>query len=60
MHYRIAALHDPVLQAIADTVGHALTHLDSVHHDADRLHKRTGCCLPAAERSSLPCCTGQP
>ena len=57
MHYRIADLPDPVQQSIADTVRHALTHLDSVQRDADRLHRKTGCCLPAAERTGLPCCT---
>ena len=56
MHYRMAELPDPVLQAVSDTVRHALMHLDAVHKDADRLQKKTGCCLPAAESSSFPCC----
>lgn len=56
MHYRLADLPDPVLQALAATVRHALTHLDAVRKDADRLHKKTGCCLPATEASALPCC----
>lgn len=56
MHYRIAELPDPVLQTLAETVRHALTHLDAVHKDADRLQKKTGCCLPATESSALPCC----
>src|SRR5262245_15912345 len=47
MHYRLADLPDPVLRSIAATVHHALTHLDAVAKDADRLQKRTGCCLPA-------------
>src|SRR3954447_22405226 len=46
MHYRLADLPDPVLQAIGATVRHALTHLDAVHKDAGRLQKKTGCCLP--------------
>lgn len=57
MHYRLADLPDPVLRAVSETLRHALTHLDAVRKDADRLHKKTGCCLPDAERSSLPCCT---
>lgn len=56
MHYRIADLPDPILQSIADSVRHALTHLDSVQRDAGRLHKKTGCCLPASPRPGLPCC----
>ena len=56
MHYRIAALPDPVLQTIADAVRHALTHLDAVSKDAGRLHKKTGCCMPAPDDTSLPCC----
>jgi ArsR family transcriptional regulator len=57
MHYRMADLPDPLLQSIAETVRHALTHLETVQKDAVRLQKRTGCCLPVPERSSLPCCT---
>jgi ArsR family transcriptional regulator len=56
IHYRMADLPDPMLQSIAESVRHALTHLDSVHHDAGRLQKRTGCCLPAPDRPGLPCC----
>jgi ArsR family transcriptional regulator len=56
MHYRLADVPDPVLRALTETLRHALTHLDAVHKDADRLHKKTGCCLPAAGPSSLPCC----
>ena len=57
MHYRLAELPDPVLQTLGETVRHALTHLDAVHRDADRLQKRTGCCLPATGSTTLPCCT---
>jgi ArsR family transcriptional regulator len=56
MHYRIAELPDPILASIVETVRHALTHLDGIHRDADRLQKRTGCCLPAVESRDLPCC----
>lgn len=59
MHYRLAELPDPLLQSIADTVRHVLTHLDTVHKDAGRLQKKTGCCLPAMERSALPCCAAE-
>src|SRR3954466_7178010 len=35
MHYRLADLPDPVLQALSETLHHALTHVDGVHRDAD-------------------------
>ena len=57
VHYRMAELPDPVLNAIGAAVQHALTHADDVHRDAERLKKRTGCCLPASTNSSqFPCC----
>jgi ArsR family transcriptional regulator len=57
VNYRIAALADPVLNAITDAVRHALTHLDVVHKDAERLEKRTGCCLPVpGEIAASACC----
>lgn len=57
IHYRLAASSDPVLRTISDAVQHALTHIDVVHRDAERLQKRGGCCLPAPKGSArLPCC----
>ena len=47
IHYRLAALPDPVLAAIGDTLRHALAHMDVMHRDADRLRKKTGCCVPS-------------
>jgi ArsR family transcriptional regulator, arsenate/arsenite/antimonite-responsive transcriptional repressor len=59
MHYRMATLADPVLAAIGDAVRHALTHMDGVQRDAQRLQKRTGCCLPASRAlPSSACCAG--
>jgi len=60
IHYRIADLGDPVLKTIGDTVRHALTHMDVVRRDADRLQKKTGCCLPTSEMAGAPCCTAPP
>ena len=34
------------MAAIVDAVRHALAHVDTVHRDAERLQKRTGCCVP--------------
>jgi hypothetical protein len=57
IHYRLADLTDPVLQAIGDAVTHALTHVDSIRRDGERLHKKTGCCPPTpGEISGAACC----
>jgi len=45
IHYRLGTLADPVLAAIGDAVRHGLTHIDTVQRDAERLQKRTGCCV---------------
>ena len=59
IHYRMAALSDPVVAAIGTAVRHALTHLDVVQRDAERLYKLTGCCRPTpGEAASVPCCAG--
>jgi ArsR family transcriptional regulator len=47
IHYRIGTVADPVLAAIVDAVRHALAHTDTVRRDAERLRKRTGCCVPS-------------
>ena len=57
VYYRLADVRDPVLATIRQAVAHSLTHLDTIRRDADRLHKRTGCCLPAnGSRLELACC----
>ena len=57
VHYRLAALPSPVLAAVVDVVRHALTHVDAVRRDAERLQKETGCCVPAADvLAGAPCC----
>jgi ArsR family transcriptional regulator, arsenate/arsenite/antimonite-responsive transcriptional repressor len=60
IHYRLAAQPDRVLEAISQAVAHALTHVDVVRRDADRLTRKTGCCLPVQSDSSLPCCSPSP
>ena len=60
IHYRMTELPDPVLETIGRAVTHALTHVEVVHRDADRLKKKTGCCLPATSGAAgLPCCAPQ-
>jgi ArsR family transcriptional regulator len=57
VYYRMATLADPVLQTISQAVGHALSHVDSVRRDGDRLARKNGCCPPATEaNTALPCC----
>jgi ArsR family transcriptional regulator len=58
VHYRLGSLTDPVLAAIVDAVRHALTHVESVHRDAGRLQKKTGCCLPSSGEVSRTSCCG--
>jgi ArsR family transcriptional regulator, arsenate/arsenite/antimonite-responsive transcriptional repressor len=61
IHYRLAKLADPVLNAIVDAVRHALTHTETVQRDAERLQKRTGCCVPGPDDvAGVPCCAPQP
>src|SRR5919198_665548 len=48
IYYRLAETRDPVLRTIRDAVTHALGHLDAIRRDAERLRKKTGCCVPAA------------
>jgi ArsR family transcriptional regulator len=56
VHYRIAALSDPVRGAVITAVQHALTHIGAVHRDAHRLQKKTGCCLPLSTEPAAACC----
>jgi ArsR family transcriptional regulator len=61
IHYRLARLADPVLAAIVDAVRHALTHVDAVRKDGERLRKRTGCCIPSpADVAGVACCAEPP
>ena len=58
IHYRLGKPADPVMAAIVDAVRHALTHVDTVHRDGERLQKRTGCCVPGpGELAGVACCS---
>jgi len=60
VHYRLATLPDPILAAIITAVRHALTHVDVVHKDTERLQKKTGCCVPApGDVAGVPCCVSE-
>jgi ArsR family transcriptional regulator len=57
VHYRLALLDDTVLRTLTDIVTHALTHVDAIAKDGDRLRKATGCCLKATDAPhGLACC----
>jgi len=46
-----------VMAAIVDAVRHALTHVESVRRDGERLQKRTGCCVPSpGDVTRAACC----
>ncbi len=60
VHYRLGRLADPVLSAVVDAVRHALAHDAAVQRDAERLQKRTGCCVPTpGDVAGSPCCSTQ-
>ena len=60
IHYRLGKFADPVMAAIGDAVRHALTHIDIVHRDGERLQKRTGCCVPSpGDVAGVSCCAPQ-
>ena len=56
IHYRLETLPDTVLEVVRRTVTHALTHMEIVRRDVERLQKLTGCCAPDSE-GSYACCT---
>ncbi len=58
IHYRLATFDDPVLRAIGNAIRHALTHVETVHRDGERLQKRTGCCVPAPGEVGVGACCG--
>jgi ArsR family transcriptional regulator len=61
IHYRLGKLADPVLTAIVAAVRHGLAHTETVQRDAERLQKRTGCCVPSpGDVAGVACCAPQP
>jgi ArsR family transcriptional regulator, arsenate/arsenite/antimonite-responsive transcriptional repressor len=60
VHYRLGTLPDPVLAAVVDAVRHAVTHVDAVRKDGERLQKKTGCCVPASGPAPLMGCCAPP
>ena len=58
VHYRLAELPDPVMQAVIDAVAHALGHLEAADRDRERLAKRVDITPPLAipGRAGRCCC----
>jgi ArsR family transcriptional regulator len=56
VHYRLAKSTDPIIATIADATTHVLGHVDTLKKDAERLEKRTGCCVPTATAAGCACC----
>ena len=54
VHYRLAVSSDAVLRIIQQAVAQALRHVEVVQKDADRLQRRTGCCLPVVGEWQAP------
>jgi ArsR family transcriptional regulator len=55
VHYRLASLPDPVMQAVIDAVNHALGHLDAGEKDRRRLLKMVDV-SPIEPRPRTKCC----
>jgi ArsR family transcriptional regulator, arsenate/arsenite/antimonite-responsive transcriptional repressor len=64
VHYRLAKLDDPVLQAVLDSAAHAVGHLGAAERDLRRLSTKvelpaiprvmpisSSCCAPSPERT---------
>ena len=61
VYYRLGQSSNSVNTTIRDVVAHALGHVAAVQRDAQRLHKKTGCCLPAPTGApAFGCCAAPP
>jgi ArsR family transcriptional regulator, arsenate/arsenite/antimonite-responsive transcriptional repressor len=55
VHYRLASLSDPVMQALLDSVTHAIGHLEAGDRDQRRLSRRIDL-TPAQPVARTRCC----
>jgi len=59
VYYRLTDTRDPIVSTIRQAVTHTLGHLETVRRDAERLQKKTGCCLPTSlDPPTFACCAG--
>lgn len=56
VHYKLATLPDPVMQAVLDAVDHALGHLDAQQRDRRRLARRIELTPGAPRPLNRSCC----
>ena len=57
VHYRLAKLDDPVMQALVDAARHAIGHLDSGKRDRRRLAARVELPVRRMPVTPVPCCS---
>jgi ArsR family transcriptional regulator, arsenate/arsenite/antimonite-responsive transcriptional repressor len=55
VHYKLAALDEPVMRVLMSAVTHVLSHCEAVGKDRERLSAQTGCCVPA-NTQRFECC----
>ena len=55
VHYRLAELPDPVMQALLDAASHAVGHVSAAAKDRNRLGTRIAL-MPVAQGPPRPCC----
>ena len=55
VHYKLATLPDPIMQAVLEAVDHALGHLDAQQRDRRRLARRIEL-TPVGPRPLTRCC----
>ncbi len=60
VHYSLSKSADPIVATIKDATTHVLGHVEALRKDAERLEKRTGCCMPMAGAPGLACCAAAP
>jgi ArsR family transcriptional regulator len=55
VHYKLAALDEPVMRVLMSAVTHVLSHCEAVGKDRQRLEAQTGCCVPR-DTKHFECC----
>lgn len=56
VHYKLAALDEPVMRVLMSAVTHVLSHCEAVGKDRQRLEAQTGCCVPS-DTKHFDCCS---
>lgn len=58
VHYKLAALDEPVMRVLMSAVTHVLSHCEAIGKDRQRLAAQTGCCVPSDAKhfERFECC----